>query len=154
MWDMLRNLVPDPLPPGRCTIQFQYPELPPPKQNWWLVVDGGKVDLCSFDPGFEIDLLVTSSLRTMTAIWMGLSAVRREFDAGNVALDGDRAVANAMQRWLGLSMFAAEPRRVQRSEEHTSELQSLMRISYAVFCLKKKNKIQHKHNMTTSILEN
>src|SRR3546814_7999244 len=29
---------------------------------------------------------------------------------------------------------------VQRSEEHTSELQSLMRISYAVFCLKKKNK--------------
>src|SRR3546814_8600385 len=31
-----------------------------------------------------------------------------------------------------------------RSEEHTSELQSLMRISYAVFCLKKKNK--HKHS--------
>src|SRR3546814_3661916 len=31
-----------------------------------------------------------------------------------------------------------------RSEEHTSELQSLMRISYAVFCLKKKNKKQHK----------
>src|SRR3546814_8872097 len=31
-----------------------------------------------------------------------------------------------------------------RSEEHTSELQSLMRNSYAVFCLKKKNK--HKHN--------
>src|SRR3546814_15046814 len=30
-----------------------------------------------------------------------------------------------------------------RSEEHTSELQSLMRISYAVFCLKKKNTIQH-----------
>src|SRR3546814_5531391 len=30
--------------------------------------------------------------------------------------------------------------RVERSEEHTSELQSLMRISYAVFCLKKKNK--------------
>src|SRR3546814_1123408 len=30
---------------------------------------------------------------------------------------------------------------VHRSEEHTSELQSLMRISYAVFCLKKKNKI-------------
>src|SRR3546814_6318844 len=31
---------------------------------------------------------------------------------------------------------------VQRSEEHTSELQSLMRISYAVFCLKKKKKTQ------------
>src|SRR3546814_10525229 len=32
----------------------------------------------------------------------------------------------------------------QRSEEHTSELQSLMRISYAVFCLKKKNKTKQK----------
>src|SRR3546814_8676356 len=33
-----------------------------------------------------------------------------------------------------------------RSEEHTSELQSLMRISYAVFCLKKKNKKTRTHN--------
>src|SRR3546814_8779122 len=32
-----------------------------------------------------------------------------------------------------------------RSEEHTSELQSLMRISYAVFCLKKKTNVQHSH---------
>src|SRR3546814_2398333 len=34
---------------------------------------------------------------------------------------------------------------VSRSEEHTSELQSLMRISYAVFCLKKKKRPQHYH---------
>src|SRR3546814_5005706 len=40
----------------------------------------------------------------------------------------------AGRRWL------ASPR---RSEEHTSELQSLMRISYAVFCLKKKNNTSH-----------
>src|SRR3546814_3236018 len=33
--------------------------------------------------------------------------------------------------------------RLSRSEEHTSELQSLMRISYAVFCLKKKKKTHH-----------
>src|SRR3546814_3159567 len=53
----------------------------------------------------------------------------------------------------GPGTAAGAPRRTagQRSEEHTSELQSLMRISYAVFCLKKKkinndksnNKIQH-----------
>src|SRR3546814_5227788 len=39
-----------------------------------------------------------------------------------------------------------------RSEEHTSELQSLMRISYAVFCLKKKNKIQTQRNHNTNNL--
>src|SRR3546814_6553874 len=42
---------------------------------------------------------------------------------------------------LGLCVAELRPlRRQQRSEEHTSELQSLMRISYAVFCLKKKKK--------------
>src|SRR3546814_10030115 len=38
----------------------------------------------------------------------------------------------------------------RRSEEHTSELQSLMRISYAVFCLKKK---KHKHSKHASIIK-
>src|SRR3546814_7991847 len=40
---------------------------------------------------------------------------------------------------------------IARSEEHTSELQSLMRISYAVFCLKKKNKQRKQHNRITLI---
>src|SRR3546814_6789632 len=39
--------------------------------------------------------------------------------------------------------------RNERSEEHTSELQSLMRISYAVFCLKKKNKQQRHRTQST-----
>src|SRR3546814_2442133 len=38
----------------------------------------------------------------------------------------------------------------QRSEEHTSELQSLMRISYAVFCLKKKKKREYKNSKHSS----
>src|SRR3546814_6552708 len=38
----------------------------------------------------------------------------------------------------------------RRSEEHTSELQSIMRISYAVFCLKKKNNTNNQHYFTQS----
>src|SRR3546814_3200657 len=38
---------------------------------------------------------------------------------------------------------SVEAQRALRSEEHTSELQSLMRISYAVFCLKKKKRVKH-----------
>src|SRR3546814_6961656 len=41
-----------------------------------------------------------------------------------------------------------------RSEEHTSELQSLMRISYAVFCLKQKNNTQNANTITISQLNN
>jgi len=106
MWDIRRNLNPQPLPPRRCTIQFQYPELPDSRQNWWLVVDSGSVDLCNFDPGFEIDLLLRSSLRTMTAIWMGVAKTHREIDEGNLELTGDPSIAGAIQKWLSLSPFA------------------------------------------------
>src|SRR3546814_7451588 len=47
-----------------------------------------------------------------------------------------RSDAEAVTAWIETR---TSPRGKQRSEEHTSELQSLMRISYAVFCLKKKN---------------
>src|SRR3546814_2602296 len=51
----------------------------------------------------------------------------------------------------GLPFPPRDPATVERSEEHTSELQSLMRISYAVFCLKKKKNKQidntHTHNL-------
>src|SRR3546814_2702617 len=50
-----------------------------------------------------------------------------------------------------LRIYAITPYCQMRSEEHTSELQSLMRISYAVFCLKKKKKIK---KLTQRILKN
>jgi DNA-binding HxlR family transcriptional regulator len=112
MWDMRRSLKPKPLPPRRCTIQFQYPELPENRRTWWLVVDGSMVDLCSVDPGFEVDLVVLGSLRSMTAVWMGLASVRDEVTAGRLELLGDPALARSMQHWLGLSVFAGEKRRV------------------------------------------
>src|SRR3546814_3953368 len=46
----------------------------------------------------------------------------------------------------------SRPTIVARSEEHTSELQSLMRISYAVFCLKKKQKSKQEYNSVTNVL--
>src|SRR3546814_10549804 len=53
---------------------------------------------------------------------------------------GGRLLPSRHRRLECFVPHAAERRDIVRSEEHTSELQSLMRISYAVFCLKKKNK--------------
>src|SRR3546814_1395914 len=58
----------------------------------------------------------------------------------NLALDRDHTTAA-----LGFARMQLSPP-YSRSEEHTSELQSLMRISYAVFCLKKK---KNKHTRKT-----
>src|SRR3546814_3903274 len=53
---------------------------------------------------------------------------------------GSRNPINLVRATLrGLNEMQSPTRIAARSEEHTSELQSLMRISYAVFCLKKKN---------------
>jgi DNA-binding HxlR family transcriptional regulator len=108
MWDMRRNLDPTPMPPRRVTIRFRYPELVAGRTTYWLVVDGREIDLCSDNPGFEVDLYVESSLRTMTAIWMGITTVRAEIDAGRLEIEGDPQVAKSMQQWLGLSPFAKE----------------------------------------------
>src|SRR3546814_3913848 len=54
---------------------------------------------------------------------------------------GNPAKANSKLGWTHRTSVRDLAREmVERSEEHTSELQSLMRISYAVFCLKKKNR--------------
>lgn len=111
MWDMRRNLNPSPLPSIRTVVQFLYSDLPATKNCWWLVIEpDGEVDLCWSDPGFEINLYVTTDLRTMTAIWMGLSTIESERD--KMELLGERKVAETMQVWLGLSPFAKQKKLV------------------------------------------
>src|SRR3546814_8720291 len=70
---------------------------------------------------------------TFTASW-SLTAIPMFIFMGALASNGG----------LIVSLFRVGKRWLARSEEHTSELQSLMRISYAVFCLKKKKKTKRK----------
>src|SRR3546814_9322215 len=69
-------------------------------------------------------------------------------------LQGDASELRRLLREAGIgpvkAVVSGLPLLSIRSEEHTSELQSLMRISYAVFCLKNKNK----HNIRTTIPTN
>jgi len=109
MWDMRRNLNTTPMPARRSVIEFAYPELPAAQRRWWLLVDPETgVDLCSVDPGFDVDLYVSVDLRTMTAIWMGLDTVRAAVANRRMMLTGNRQLSSAMQIWLGLSPFASE----------------------------------------------
>jgi DNA-binding HxlR family transcriptional regulator len=113
MWDMRRGLNPDPMPKRRSTIQFRYPELPAANRAWWLIVTPGEgVDICSVDPGYDVDLFAVGDLRTMTAIWMGLDTVRAALREERLKLTGDRKLAADMQAWLGLSPFAKEKKLV------------------------------------------
>ena len=134
MWDMRRNLDPTPLPPRRSVIQFHYQDLLPAQRSWWLLVEPGVgVDLCSVDPGFDVDLYVSTDLRTMTAIWMGFEMTRDGLNSGRLLLTGDRQLANRMQTWLGLSPFAKKPERLSEPA-YNWNFSDLLRCGFGVRC--------------------
>src|SRR3546814_10742941 len=82
-----------------------------------------------FRSGDVMSLMAADLLPLMLAAPVKAAPRNPEVTTGRDMLSG----------WDG-SMTTNRPEPLIRSEEHTSELQSLMRISYAVFCLKKKNK--------------
>ena len=109
MWDMRRNINPAPLPKRRVTVRFTFPEAPASQRVWWLVVEpSGENDLCQVDPGHDVDVYVTASLRAMTSVWMGHSSLAQAVEKRLIEVVGDAGLARSMQAWLGLSVFARE----------------------------------------------
>src|SRR3546814_3631406 len=92
--------------------------------------------------------------RRVRGIVIGTEGAPRHDDADRRLLG--QHVAGLHRRGVGAQNLAAAVGRRARSEEHTSELQSLMRISYAVFCLKKKKQTpkhyprEHRHPTSTT----
>src|SRR4051794_8044421 len=83
MWDIRRNIDPHPMPQRRNVIQIIFSDLEEARRNWWLIIQPGQeVDLCSVDPGWDVDLYLSTDLRTLTEIWMGYTAVSRAKDQG------------------------------------------------------------------------
>src|SRR3546814_1228464 len=91
------------------------------------------------DTPFPYTTLFRSTLPLADRLDVGEVDVPGEQDPGVLADLGDVGIDQRTAGGLGVD------RREMRSEEHTSELQSLMRISYAVFCLQKK----HTNNSNT-----
>src|SRR3546814_7886710 len=100
-------------------------------------------DVCSSDLRKIADCVVARAYPDRAHVGVA-TAVAIEHE-GNAAVRDQRDHPDDSHR-LGVRHPAAQRRKhrrdedIKRSEEHTSELQSLMRISYAVFCLKKKKK--------------
>jgi DNA-binding HxlR family transcriptional regulator len=107
MWDMRRNINPIPMPRRRNTIQVIFTDLKAAQRNWWLIVQPDQeVDLCSVDPGFDVDLYLSTNLRTMTEIWMGYTTVARAKEQERLIITGNRQLEADLGSWLSLSPFA------------------------------------------------
>ncbi len=107
MWDMRRNINPTPMPRRRNTIQVIFTDLKEARRNWWLIVQPDQeVDLCRVDPGFDVDLYLSTTLRTMTEIWMGYTTIARAKEQERLIVTGNRQLEVDLGSWLGLSTFA------------------------------------------------
>jgi DNA-binding HxlR family transcriptional regulator len=109
MWNMRRKVNTAVLPKNRrSVIQFIYPDLPEGERNYWIIArPGAPVDVCYMEPGFDVDLYITTNLKTMASAWLGHTSLRGEVDRGTISLIGDETLVASLCDWMVVSSYAA-----------------------------------------------
>ncbi|MDO6594614.1 helix-turn-helix domain-containing protein [Neptuniibacter sp. 1_MG-2023] len=103
-----RSINPHNLPGDNTIISFNFSD-----QNqmakWWIVVSNEEVDVCTVDPGKEVDIWFNTDLRTMIEIWMGYTTYKTAIRAQKLQLVGPSALTNNINSWMDSSVFAEIP---------------------------------------------
>jgi DNA-binding HxlR family transcriptional regulator len=106
LWDMHRNVDHAAVPPRRTVVQFRFPELRGAAGRWWLVISPSEVDVCDSDPGHEVDVVVTASLRDLTDVWRGARTWDDALRAEQVRVHGPSSLRRDVPRWFPPGGFA------------------------------------------------
>lgn len=104
MWDFHRTLKTDCLPDGQTVILVQLSDCSE-LNTWWVIANGDVVDLCTKDPGHDVDVYITASLEHLVALWIGDVNIRDATEAKTVFLDGPKHLINTAQDWIAQSPF-------------------------------------------------
>ncbi len=116
MWDFHRTLNTDELPDGETVFAVHFPELTQ-YARWWLIVTDESVDLCTDDPGKDVDLFITGSFPEMIAIWMGDTPLKSAVSDEAVFLTGESYLTKSADRWFPKSRYAdIRPKRLMEAE--------------------------------------
>jgi DNA-binding HxlR family transcriptional regulator len=120
MRELQRRLQTERLPDGETVICLIFDELTKHK-TWWLLVDGAAVDLCTTDPGKDVDLYVSSNVRTMVEVWEGDLDMRTALRDGSVKAHGPRHLVRTMPDWFGGCLYKdvkrGDPELMRRAAE-------------------------------------
>ncbi len=103
-----RSINPEHLPGDSTILSFNFTD-----QNqmakWWIVVSNDDVDVCTVDPGKEVDIWFNTDLRTMIEIWMGYTSYKAAIREQKLQIIGPSALTNNINSWLDNSVFAEIP---------------------------------------------
>jgi DNA-binding HxlR family transcriptional regulator len=103
-----RSIVPYKLIGKETVVRFHFTDIDD-YPDWWLVAKSDELDLCVNDPGREVDVYFTTSVKTMADIWMGENSYKKAIGDGSLKLVGDRALARNITAWMTNSLFAGLP---------------------------------------------
>lgn len=106
LWSMERGSHPDAFGGGRSVVQLTFRERPARWRHYWFVGGNGATQLCIKDPGFEIDLYLTTTLRDMIYIWRGDLPLEAALRKGRLEAIGKTKARSALPRWLARSKLA------------------------------------------------
>lgn len=104
-----RSVDPAKLVGDETIIQFKFTDLTD-QRDWWLLVDGDNVDLCITEPGRDVDVYFTTTVRTMHDVWMGDRTYREAISSGDLVIEGELSLTRNISKWLRPSVFVASPR--------------------------------------------
>ena len=101
-----RSVIPEKLPGKETIIKFVFTDLKQ-QRNWWLVINGNNVDVCVRDPGKDVDVYFTTTVRAMTDVWLGHETYRRAMREGSLKIVGPTGLTRNVSSWLRNSEFQA-----------------------------------------------
>jgi len=105
MWDIHRRLQTDMLPDGETVMCFIFDGLTK-FSSWWLIINNGEVDLCTENPGKDVDLYVRTTLPDLVAIWNGDIKIKTALREQLLKPQGDSQLVKTMPQWLGVCLYA------------------------------------------------
>ena len=105
MWEIQRRLDTEALPDGETVLCFIFEELSQFK-SWWVVVRDNYVDLCTENPGKDVDLYISSTVRTMVEIWEGTLELKLALIKRLIKTNGVQQLAKTLPDWFGICLYA------------------------------------------------
>jgi len=105
MSDIQCRINTDKLPSGQTVIRFLFTD-PDHYNEWWMKIQNNEVDLCTENPGNEVDVYITCDLRTMTEMWMGDISIQQARTENRLKIVGSSMYVKNIQSWLGLYLLA------------------------------------------------
>ena len=116
MYYLERSIASENLPGNETIIRFEFTDFEAQK-NWWLVVSPDRCDVCLKDPGKDVDIYFSSTVRVMADVWMGDKSYKEALKSSELTVVGPDNLTRNIRQWLRPSIFADAPRSSPNDEK-------------------------------------